>query len=84
MTQPLILYGAKISYYTGKMGSLSALQRDSFPVRLAEQTNLLENPEEDGHSQMPAIELADGRMMTDTTPMIDWLEEAYPEHRNTV
>jgi glutathione S-transferase len=27
---------------------------------------------------MPVIELPDGRMMTDTTPMIDWFEAEYP------
>ena len=28
---------------------------------------------------MPAVELPDGRFMTDTTPMIAWLEEQHPE-----
>jgi hypothetical protein len=26
-------------------------------------------------AQMPAVELPDGRFMTDTTPIIAWLEE---------
>ena len=31
-----------------------------------------------GAAQMPAVILADGRWMTDTTPMIAWLEEQVP------
>ncbi|MEM1232255.1 MAG: glutathione S-transferase family protein, partial [Pseudomonadota bacterium] len=34
---------------------------------------------ETGAAQMPAIELPDGRFMTDTTPMIAWLEAQHPE-----
>ena len=34
---------------------------------------------ETGAAQMPAVELADGRFMTDTTPMIQWFESNYPE-----
>ncbi len=37
--------------------------------------------EKTGTSQMPAIELPDGRFMTDTTPMIDFLEQAYSAHQ---
>jgi glutathione S-transferase len=32
-----------------------------------------------GATQVPAIELSDGRFMTDTTPMIAWLEGRHPE-----
>jgi glutathione S-transferase len=32
-----------------------------------------------GAEQMPALELPDGRMLTDTTPTIAWLEQQYPE-----
>jgi glutathione S-transferase len=32
-----------------------------------------------GTTQMPAVELPDGRWMTDTTPMIAWFESQHPE-----
>jgi glutathione S-transferase len=32
-----------------------------------------------GNSQVPAVELPDGRFMTDTTPMIAWFEEHHPD-----
>jgi glutathione S-transferase len=31
-----------------------------------------------GAAQMPAVELPEGRFMTDTTPIIAWLEERRP------
>ena len=31
-----------------------------------------------GAAQMPLVELPDGRFMTDTTPMIAWLETQHP------
>ena len=36
-------------------------------------------PRMTGASQMPAVELPDGRWMTDTTPMLAWLESQWPE-----
>jgi glutathione S-transferase len=33
-----------------------------------------------GVAQVPGVKLADGRWMTDSTPMIAWLETEYPEH----
>lgn len=32
-----------------------------------------------GAHQMPALELADGRLLTDTTPTFAWLEQRFPE-----
>jgi glutathione S-transferase len=32
-----------------------------------------------GAAQMPAVELPDGRLLTDTTPIIDWFEAQHPE-----
>ena len=33
-----------------------------------------------GISQMPTVQLADGRWMTDTTAMIEWFESEYPDN----
>ena len=32
-----------------------------------------------GVAQVPGLELADGRWLTDTTPIIAWLDERYPD-----
>jgi glutathione S-transferase len=34
----------------------------------------------DAVAQVPGLQLADGRWLTDTTPIFSWLDERYPEH----
>lgn len=67
------VYGSKISYYTGKFETYlryRAIPYASFPT-VAHSKKLIEGV---GIVQMPVVRLADGRWMTDTTPMIAWLE----------
>ncbi|WOJ97463.1 glutathione S-transferase N-terminal domain-containing protein [Congregibacter brevis] len=74
----LKLYGLRVSYYTGKMEAYlryKGIDHD-FVVLDAPLMQML--GEKTGAQQMPAIELSDGRFMTDTTPMIAWLETQYP------
>lgn len=74
--QPLRIYGSEISYFTGKFETYLRYKEIPYqrisrpPMRL---------PELKGVAQMPVAELADGRWMTDTTPMIEWLETQWPE-----
>jgi hypothetical protein len=73
-TKPVILYGSNISYFTGKMENyfrvknipyeLKSMQFPAFEKRMKNEVGL---------QQMPAVELPDGRWMTDTTKMIQWL-----------
>jgi len=76
---PLRVYGASISYYTGKLeGYLRYKEIPYERVTMGpRQVRLVR--ERTGASQMPAVELPDGRFMTDTTPMIAWLEAQHPE-----
>jgi len=74
----LIVYGSKISYFTGKLEGY--LRYKEIPYRFRAMTSEYFNtivPEKTGAQQMPAVELADGRWMTDTTPIISWLESEY-------
>lgn len=77
---PLTLYGSNISYFTGKMENYFRVR--NMPYRLASMQypadgKLLQR--EVGVSQMPAIQLADGRWMTDSTKMIQWFESEFPQ-----
>lgn len=67
------VYGSKISYYTGKLEAY--LRYRGIPY---ETPNYVANRERmkagAGVVQMPVVQLGDGRWMTDTTPMIAWLE----------
>ena len=73
------LYGLRISYYTGKMEGYLRYKEipHEFVVLNRARMGLLK--EKTGAAQMPAVELPDGRFMTDTTPMISWFEERYPD-----
>jgi len=80
-TTAMTVYGSKISYFTGKLEAY--LRYKEIPFRFQAMTSEYFNrivPEKTGAQQMPAVELADGRWATDTTPLIDWLEQEYPDH----
>ena len=72
------VYGCKISYYTGKLETY--LRYRSIPYRnyptLGHQKRLRA---ETGVSQMPVVQIDDGRWATDTTPLIAWFESQQPE-----
>ncbi|MEG9862109.1 MAG: glutathione S-transferase N-terminal domain-containing protein [Parvularculales bacterium] len=67
------VYGCKISYYTGKLETY--LRYRSIPYEslqtVGNEKKLIAGA---GVVQMPVVQLTDGRWMTDTTPMIAWLE----------
>ena len=74
------VYGSEISYFTGKLEGY--LRYKEIPYERAAMTARHWNvtvPRATGAAQMPAIELPDGRWMTDTTPMIAWFETEYPQ-----
>ncbi len=73
---PLTIYGPELSYFTGKIeGVLRFMELPYEPVTLG-PTDMTAPT---GVAQVPALELADGRWLTDSTPMIAWLDERYPE-----
>jgi glutathione S-transferase len=76
---PLTLYGSSISYFTGKLENYFRIK--GIPYQLQSMTNSIRKLVKDntGSTQMPALQLADGRWMSDSTPIIQWFEEAYPE-----
>ncbi len=76
---PLRVYGSNISYFTGKMEMY--LRAKGIPYQFTTLNARRHMPllqKETGATQIPAIVLADGRWMTDTTPMIAWLELQLP------
>ncbi len=77
--QPLRLYGLKISYYTGKMEAYLRYKEIPHEFVTLNPALMRRLKTETGAAQMPAVELPDGRFMTDTTPMIAWFENEHPE-----
>ncbi len=72
----MVVYGSKISYFTGKFEAYLRYKEipyeyrglDAFHYRWVVPRRL-------GATQFPSVRLGDGRWMSDTTPMIAWLEE---------
>ncbi len=76
---PITVHGASISYFTGKMENYLRVKGVPYTMRSVnfprEGQRLIE---ETGVSQIPAVELGDGRWMTDTTKTIQWFEGQLP------
>lgn len=71
------VYGSKVSYFTGKLESYlryKGVDYERLPLIPYAKTVR----ERVGTTQMPAVELGDGRWMSDTTPIIEYLEREYP------
>ena len=73
------LYGLRISYYTGKMEAYLRYKEIPHEFVVLNRKLMGRLKAETGAAQMPAVELPDGRFMTDTTPMIAWFETQYPD-----
>jgi glutathione S-transferase len=74
----MTLHGLDVSYFTGKMEAF--LRYKEIPYRRVELTTrgLTALGRKTGLAQMPAIELADGRWMSDSTPMIALIDTHVP------
>lgn len=79
MTSSIKLYGSRISYYTGKMEGYLRYKEIPHEFVVLNPSLIRMLKEKTGAGQMPAVELPDGRFMTDTTPMIAWFEDQYPQ-----
>ncbi len=73
------LYGLRVSYYTGKIEAYLRYKEIAHDFIVLNRTRMRWLEEKTGAAQMPAVELSDGRIMTDTTPMISWFEEHYSD-----
>jgi glutathione S-transferase len=76
----LRVWGSVFSYFTGKLeGYLryKEIPYEHVPAGGGHFSRTL--PRKIGVVQLPAVELPDGRWISDTTPIIAWLEEQHPE-----
>lgn len=82
MTNPILpatLYGSSISYFTGKMENYFRIKGIHYQYQpLTHPAEAKRIAASIGSSQMPAVELADGRLMSDSTVMIQWFENEFP------
>ena len=76
---PVRLLGSNISYFTGKLENyfrLRGIPYELHPLRGPADAALMKR--EVGVMQIPAMQLADNRWMTDTTKIIQWFERELP------
>jgi glutathione S-transferase len=75
----MTVYGLDLSYFTGKLQSY--LRYCELPFRFVDMSigDMRKVARMTGMAQMPAIELADGRWLTDTTAIIAWIEALRPQ-----
>jgi len=76
---PIRFYGSNISYFSGKLEMY--FRAKGIPYEWHTMTmRCMEKVigPNTGVTQMPALQLGDGRWMTDTTAIIAWFEEHYP------
>lgn len=76
---PVTVYGSSISYFTGKLENYCRVKGIPYQLKALSAgrvTQLIK--EQTGSSQMPAMQLADGRWLSDSTPIIQWFEGEFP------
>lgn len=74
---PLTLCGPEISYYTGKLEAVIRYMELPYQRLVKGPMDVMANLT--GTAQVPGLQLADGRWMTDTTPIITWLDQRFPD-----
>jgi hypothetical protein len=78
----LVVYGSKISCFTGKFETYLRYKEIPYEYRTFDAYHYLwVIPRKLGATQYPSVRLGDGRWMSDTTPMISWLERLRPSRR---
>jgi glutathione S-transferase len=76
----MVVFGASISYFTGKFEAYLRYKEIPYTYRaLTLRYYYWVIPRRLGATQYPTVRLPDGRWMSDSTPMIAWLEQRYPE-----
>lgn len=74
---PLTLYAPELSYFGGKLESV--LRYMELPYERIGKGPIGDIEAATGVAQVPALHLADGRWLTDSTPLIGWLNARYPD-----
>tara|TARA_R110000823_G_scaffold305166_3_gene427112 strand:+ start:40874 stop:41965 length:1092 start_codon:yes stop_codon:yes gene_type:complete len=76
---PLTVYGSTLSYFTGKLEVYLRAKNIAYTLEPMHGRRIMPIVRRaTGTSQMPAVQLADGRWLSDTTPIIAWLEQQQP------
>ncbi|MBK6508684.1 MAG: glutathione S-transferase family protein [Haliea sp.] len=76
---PVTVYGSSISYFTGKLENYLRLKGIPYQLQALSRPHAVKRVRQHtGSTQMPALSLGDGRWMTDSTAIIQWMETEFP------
>ena len=75
---PYMVYKADMSYFSGKLEAyLRYKEIPHVPIE-ADRSTIDKIAQITGVRKVPAVETANGKWLFDTTPMLQWFEQAYP------
>jgi len=78
--EPITAYVADTSYFSGKMEAYLRYKEIPYERRLVNSKVMRDEVlPATGLMKVPALRLANGDWLKDTTPMIEWLDAQYPE-----
>ncbi len=76
---PYLVYKSDISYFSGKLEAYLRYKAIPHQTIDTDWFSLNKIAESTGFKKMPAVKMANGHWLYDTTPMLQWFEQYYPE-----
>lgn len=76
---PYQIYKSDISYFSGKLEAYLRYKAIPHSTVDANMKNMRAVAENTGYKKMPAVQTADDKWLFDTTPMLQWFEQRYPQ-----
>jgi glutathione S-transferase len=73
------VHGLDLSYFTGKLEAALRLKGLAYRLIEMDSRSFRSLGDRVGVRQMPHLETADGRLLTDSFRLLDWLDEVHPE-----
>jgi len=74
------VHGLDLSYFTGKLEANLRNKRLRYELVEMDTGSFKSLGQRAGVAQMPHLELPDGQLLTDTSHILRWLDEQYPDH----
>lgn len=76
---PYVVFKSDISYFSGKLEAYLRYKEVPYSTLDANIKNMRAVATNTGYKKVPAVRTADGKWLFDTTPMLQWFEQYYPE-----
>ena len=81
MTQPYIVYGGELSYFTRKLEAAMIFYGAEFTIQAKTPDIAAEIEQRSGTHQVPVLLTPENWMVADTTPLLMMLDGRFPDRR---